>query len=286
MTAPSMVAAVSGASGYLGSRICATLESKGWQVIRLVREPDPADAQARRFDLRDAVSPEIFSAVDLLIHAAYDQSLIRWADIWPVNVGGARRLLTAAREAGVPRIIVLSSMSAFEGTTQLYGRAKLEIEQITAEVGGCSIRPGLVYGDRPGGMVGALRKITRLPIIPLPAGRARQYPLHEDDLMAVIAVLAVVDDLPSGPIGIAPRDPVTFRDLLCVLAARDGRRCRFVPVPWPLMYWALRTAELARLPIPFRADSLLGLARSARSVPGRAELARLRVPIRPFPAGR
>jgi nucleoside-diphosphate-sugar epimerase len=280
---PPPVAAVSGASGYLGSKICTTLESKGWQVLRLVRTPDPTDSLSRQFDLGDPLKADTLSSVDVLVHAAYDLSVTRRADIWRINVGGTRRLLTAAHDAGVRRIIVLSSMSAFEGTSQLYGRAKLEIEEITSGFGGCSIRPGLVYGDRPGGMAGALRKITRLPIIPLPASGAHQYPLHEDDLMSVIAALSAVDDLPSGPIGVAPNSPVTFRDLLCYFAAQEGRRCRFVPVPWRFVYWGLRTAELARVPVPFRADSLLGLARSAPFVPGQTELAHLGVTIRPFP---
>ena len=62
------------------------------------------------------------------------------------------------------RILVLSSMSAFEGTRQLYGRAKLAIETMTVASGGCALSPGLVYGERPGGMAGALRELTRLPV--------------------------------------------------------------------------------------------------------------------------
>jgi nucleoside-diphosphate-sugar epimerase len=284
MTPPVSVAAVSGASGYLGSRICTTLESEGIQVVRLVRNPDPTNRMERRFELGGPIDADTLSSVETLVHAAYDLSVTRRTDIWRINVEGTRRLLEAAHEAGVRRIIVVSSMSAFEGTGQLYGRSKLEIEEITAGFGGCSIRPGLVYGDRPGGMAGALRKITKLPIIPLPAGEARQYPIHEDDLMKVIAALSALDELPSGPIGVAPKSPVTFRDLLCYFAVQEGRRCRFIPVPWRLLYWALRTAEIARVPVPFRADSLLGLARSAPVVPGQAELARLGVSIRPFRA--
>lgn len=283
MTHPPSLAAVSGASGYLGSKICATLEAKGWRVLRLVRSPDPTDSLSRQFDLGDPVKANTLSSVDLLVHAAYDLSVTRPAGIWRINVEGTRRLLTAAHEAEVRRVIVLSSMSAFAGTSQLYGQAKLAIEGITAAFGGCSIRPGLVYGDKPGGIAGALRKITRLPIIPLPVGEAHQFPIHEDDLMNVIAALSALDDLPAGPIGVAQDSPVAFRDVLCAFAAQEGRRCRFAPVPWRLVYWGLRTAELARVRVPFRADSLLGLMRSAPFVPGLAELAQLGVTIRPFP---
>src|SRR4029077_1100931 len=107
--------------------------------------------------------------------------------------------------------------------------------------GGCAIRPGLVYGDRPAGMAGALLKITHLPIVPLVGGAdARQYPVHHDDLMTAIASLATVDPLPAGPIGVAIPTPVTFREVLVFLAAQEGRRCRFVRVPWRMVYAALR----------------------------------------------
>ena len=59
---------------------------------------------------------EALRSADALIHAAYDLSLTSSADIWRVNVEGTRRLLEAAKDAAVGRIIVLSSMSAFAGT--------------------------------------------------------------------------------------------------------------------------------------------------------------------------
>ena len=109
-----------------------------------------------------AQAAEALRSADALIHAAYDLSLTSSADIWRVNVEGTRRLLEAAKDAAVDRIIVLSSMSAFEGTTQLYGRAKLDIEAMTTESGGCAVRPGLVYSERAGGMAGAMRKAHHL----------------------------------------------------------------------------------------------------------------------------
>lgn len=93
--------------------------------------------------------------------------------------------------------------------------------------------------------------ITRLPIIPLPAGGAYQYPLHEYDLMKVVA-LSVVDHLPSGPLAIAPALPVTFRELLCTLAAQEGHKCRFVQVTWRVVYWGVenRGARADPGPVP------------------------------------
>jgi nucleoside-diphosphate-sugar epimerase len=281
MSSAPLLAAVTGASGYLGSRICSTLEGQGWQVRRLNRSSDPADPLSFQYEIGSPVDPASLAGVDVLVHTAYDFSLTTQADIWRVNVEGSRRLLEAASAVGVGRILALSTMSAYTGTTQLYGRAKLDIETATAAVGGCAIRPGLVYSAEPAGMAGALLKATRLPLVPLVAGNARQYLVHLDDLVMAIATLAAADSLPAGPIGIAHPASVSFRNVLVGLAALDGRRCRFVPLPWQILYWGLRAGELVHLRLPFRADSLLGLVHPAPSVPGVDQLASLGVTLRP-----
>jgi nucleoside-diphosphate-sugar epimerase len=262
MTSPAPIAVVTGASGYLGSRICTTLDSKGWQVVSLVRYPSRSDGRACAYDLATPVSPEVrevLHSADVLVHAAYDLSLTRPVDIWRVNVDGTHRLLEVAADARIRRILVLSSMSAYEGTI---------------------VRPGLVYGERPGGMAAALRKLTRLPIVPVISGGARQYTVREDDLMMVIAALAAVETLRTKTISVAYPIPVLLPDLMRAFAAQEGRWCRFLPVPWQLVYALLRTAELLRLRLPFRADSLLGLVRTAPCMNGGEALAGLGVTLR------
>ena len=240
MTAPLPVAAVTGASGYLGSRICATLETQGWQVVRLTRYPGQGRRQACAYDLATPVTAEVarvLHSADVLVHAAYDLSLTSHADIWRVNVEGTHHLLKVAADAQVRRILVLSSMSAFEGTSQLYGQAKLDIEALTVEYGGCAVRPGLVYGERPGGMAAALRKLTKLPIVPVIAGGVGLYTVREDDLTTAIAAMASAETLPPGVISVAYPDRVALRDILTTFAAQDGRPCTLVPVPWQLVYY-------------------------------------------------
>ncbi|MGI8829883.1 MAG: NAD-dependent epimerase/dehydratase family protein [Candidatus Limnocylindria bacterium] len=276
-------AIVTGASGYLGSRVAAALERNGWRVERLVRSPAADRPTERLFRLGDPVDGDL--AADLLVHAAYDFTVHRRADIWRVNVDGTSSLLEAARAAGVGRIVVLSTMSAYRGTGQLYGRAKLAIEEITAASGGVAVRPGLVYGPRAGGMLGALQRAMRLPVVPLVAPSARQFPVHEDDLVAAIVAIATAERLPPGPIGIAQPTPVTFREILATIASDQGLHPRYVRVPWQLVYLAMRSAETVGLRLQFRADSLLGLVRPAPSVPQPEALAALGVRLRDFGPG-
>jgi hypothetical protein len=175
-------------------------------------------------------------------------------------------------------------MSAFTGTSQLYGQAKLDIEKITAELGGCAIRPGLVHGKQAGGMAGAIRKLTILPIVPIIAGGSGVYTVWEADLMDAIALLASAPTLEPATISLAHPDKVALADLVRTFAAQDNRRCRFMPVPWRPIYWMLRAGELMRLRLPFRADSLLGLVSTAPSLVGKDQLARLGVTFHAFPA--
>jgi nucleoside-diphosphate-sugar epimerase len=280
MTGGVGVAVVTGASGYLGSRICATLSARGWSVVRLVRSPMPAAGSSFKYDIAAPVDEEVrkvLESADMLVHAAYDLSVTSRADIWRINVEGTRNLLREAGRANVRRILVLSSMSAYEGTAQLYGQAKLAIEEDTIAAGGCAIRPGVVIGKQPGGMAGALKKLASLPVVPVIAGNPRQYVVREEDLMAAIAALAASEKLPLGPIGVAHPTPVPFRDLLEAVRPGHRRRPLFVPVPWRMVYWVLRIGETLGIKLPFRSDSLLGLVHSAPYVPGLQDLAQLGV---------
>jgi nucleoside-diphosphate-sugar epimerase len=260
MTSGRPIAAVTGASGYLGRVIRSALEADGWRTIALVRSPQPEDADAIPFTLGDRIDPAILEGVDALIHCAYDLSLTSRRAIWDVNVTGTEQLLDAALVAGVGRSLVISSTAAYPGTEQIYGRAKLATEDIASARGAIVIRPGLVFGPHAGGMVGSLSKAMALPVVPLLAGRSHIYTVHEDDLTAVVLKLATMPEPPTTPVVVAHPEPVNVAVLLRNLAAARGSRTRFVPVPWQPAFWVLRLAEMASLRLPFRADSLWGLA--------------------------
>jgi nucleoside-diphosphate-sugar epimerase len=248
--------------------------------VKLARAGSPQNY--RRFVLGSPLASDLLEGVDLLVHCAYDMTLLQAPDIWRVNVEGTRELLETARAAGVARVIVLSSMSAFEGTKQLYGRAKLDIEAHAQRLGALSVRPGLVYGPRSGGMTGTLSRLARLPVVPLVGARSYLFTVHEEDLANAIAALAVADESTTDPIGIANPNPVAFRHILERLASDQGRNCRFVPVDWRLVRPALAVAEKIHLPLPVRSDSLLGLVRPAQFVPNLELLQSLGVRLRRF----
>ena len=282
MTAGQSLVAVTGATGYLGSVLVDAFGAAGYAVRRLVRTPLPG-SEDRFFDLRCAGQTDLLDGVDLLVHCAYDMSLTKRADIWESNVFGTQALFDQAVATGVERTIALSSMSAYAGTRQLYGRAKLAMEVAARARGLSVVRPGLVYGPRWGGMAGTLRRLARLPVLPDFGPRARQFTVAERDFATAVVALAGAERLPLVPVGLAHPDPVPFRELLVSLATSAGAPPpRFVPVPPMAAYGALRAAELLPVALPVRADSLLGLVRPAPAVPHLEVLGELGVALQPF----
>jgi nucleoside-diphosphate-sugar epimerase len=256
---------VTGAYGDLGSLIRGRLEEAGWTTTALARSPRSGDSAAH-WSLDGPPPEELLGSCDALVHCAYDFEPRSREDVWAVNVAGSTRLLAAAAKAGTRRILVISSMSAYQGTGQIYGQAKLAIERATLDVGGIAIRPGLVWGDDPRGMAGTLRRLAKLPILPDLGPGARQFPVHEDDLAGAVVEILGAPGWTSEVFGVAQPHGVDFRSVLLALADDDGRRHRFVRVPWQALYGVLAVAEKLGVS-PVRADSILGLVRPAPDVP-------------------
>ncbi len=158
-------------------------------------------------------------------------------------------------------------MSAYVGTKQLYGQAKLAIEELTLSRGGIAIRPGLVYGPAAGGIVGILLRLSKLPLMPIIGGEARQFPVLGDELAQAVVTTLESPSWTAEVFGVAQPRPMKFRQIVAALASKEGRVCRFVPVPWLLVYSVLRLAEAAGTRPALRSDSVLGLVRPAPFVP-------------------
>jgi nucleoside-diphosphate-sugar epimerase len=274
--------AITGAQGYVGSLLRRHFAAKGWRVVSLVRQPSPDAADVLPYDLIREPSPTLLDGVDALVHCAWDLSITRRTEIQQINVHGTATLLRHAEHQGIRRVIFVSSMSAYDGTTQLYGQAKLKCENIAASLGQGIVRLGLVYGPGWGGMAGALRRMTRLPVTPLLAGKSHQYTVHEEDAADAIVRMASISEIPLVPLGIAHPAPMEFGNLIRAIASNEGHMPHLLPVPWRAAYAMLRTAEIVGAHTPFRADSVLGLARPAPEVPNQSITRDMGLYFRPF----
>jgi nucleoside-diphosphate-sugar epimerase len=277
-----MIAAVTGANGYVGSIVTSGLSQAGFQIRRLVRRPEACSSDYF-YDIGKGCSPGALEGADVLVHCAYDFSVTSRTAVWETNVFGTRSLLDLAVSSGVRRTIVMSSMSAYAGTRQIYGQAKLASEIDAFARAMCAVRPGLVYGTEWGGMIGTLRKLVSCPVVPLVGCHAHQFTLHEDDLRSAIVRLALAAEVPIRPLGLAHPDPVPFEVLLRAVArVYSDRDPVLLPVPWRPIYLAMRTVEWTSVDLPVRADSLLGLVRPAPFVPNTGDLRELGIEFHPF----
>lgn len=253
---------VTGANGYVGDALCTSLKAAGHKVIRLVREPKAYGyGEALPFKLGDPLPRIEDGANACIIHCAYDFSAVTRDDVFQQNVEGTRRIIDGAREQSVSRFVFISSISAYENCKSLYGQAKLSIEEEVRKIGGVIIRPGLVYGDTPGGMVASLNAVAaKAPVIPVVGASQQLYLCHQDDLSEIVC-RAVAGKVQTGgrPITAAYPQPVPFGNILRTLAKKQGREPVLVPIPWQLVWCPLKLSEKIGLRIGFRSDSLTSL---------------------------
>ncbi len=238
-----MNVAVTGTGGYLGSHCRNYLRNLGHRVISLTQRPK--DSTEVSFHLGQEVASHALMGVDALIHGAYDFKALTWRDIQRINVDGSKKLLTAARAAGAKKIVFISSISAFEGCSSLYGKGKMEVEAAAREIGGIILRPGLIYGDPAQDAVRGLGRISRLPILPIiDDGSQPMVLVHiEDVCRAVAAALAWPENLSLEPVMVAHPKPVPFVEIFRTIAAQEGRRLRTFSVSSRLILAVLKVVE-------------------------------------------
>ncbi len=162
MTEPRKVL-VTGAGGFIGGRAVEILHATGeWHVVGGVRRWSSA-ARIGRFPVQialcDVTSPssvrDAMAGVTHVVHCAVGGR--------DVTVNGTANVLQAAREAGVQRVVHVSTIDVYGGeagemlesqplrrTGALYGDSKIEAEEVcqTAAAGLplSIIRPTIVYG--------------------------------------------------------------------------------------------------------------------------------------------
>ena len=148
-------ALVTGASGFIGWHVARVLLERGYRVRALVRtgsRVDGLDVEPVTGDVRDAASIDrAVAGCGLVFHVAADYRL--WArnpgELYRSNVDGTRNLLSAARQAGVERVVYTSTVGcigmphntlgdetipvALAQMTGDYKRSKFQAEQVALE---------------------------------------------------------------------------------------------------------------------------------------------------------
>ncbi|HYC04536.1 MAG TPA: SDR family NAD(P)-dependent oxidoreductase [Azospirillaceae bacterium] len=242
MTAPLVpdrpLAAVTGATGFLGRYVVAALAEAGWRTRLLVRQ-DPVHELWRGVepeivpgDLSDEGALErLVAGADAIIHLAGLIKAVDRAGFFRVNEGGsaalARATVTAAPGA---RMVIVSSLAAREPQLSDYAASKRAGE--AAAIRELGDRPWVVV--RPAGVYGpgdreslALFKAAAGKLAPVLGGReARLGWIHAEDAARAIAALAA-RGAPCGEIyelSDARTDGYSWDEMLDAAAAAVGNR--------------------------------------------------------------
>src|SRR5438046_1349003 len=159
---------VTGASGFIGTALAPRLAAAG-HTPRLLFRRRPAAAPPGDVVEGALAEPATLAAAvtgsDAVVHlgAATSSGRLDPAVAYRVNVGGASALIAAARAAGCPRIVVMSTQHVHLPRPGLYGVTKRVADRLFLASGldVTILRPSLVYGPGARGSAAHRRQRAR-----------------------------------------------------------------------------------------------------------------------------
>ena len=263
---------VTGASGFVGSALCAHLAVKGYAVTGAVRNtpgtPPPGVEYRTVSDLNaDTNWREALTDINAVVHCAARVHIMNDASVDPltafreVNVGGTVCLAEQAVDSGIKKFIYISSIKVNgEATSEHsfrpddspapedpYGLSKWEAEQVLQKIAEKTdlevviIRPPLVYGPGVRANFLKLMKVIMLGV-PLPLGAV-------NNLRSIVALDNLIDLIETclnhraavNQIFLASDgEDLSTKVLLQRTALALGRPARLIPVPMVVLWTMAR----------------------------------------------
>ena len=243
------VAAVTGATGFVGSHIVGRLARAGWQVRILTRRlpvnahyGDAAvEAVIGTLEDRQAVANLVANA-DAVVHAAGKVKARSHAEFFAANATCTRLLVEAALATERrPRFLFISSLAARQPQISDYAASKLageaELTRLDGELPWSILRPPAVYGPGDRETLKFFRTL-RLGLALLPPARdARLSLMHVGDLAAAAAaaVGATATDSRIFEIDDGHNGGYSWEDLVRTAARHLDLRPLRLRVPGPLL---------------------------------------------------
>jgi len=253
-----------GGTGFVGRHIARLLCAQGWSVHIPTRNADQARRNADQpqlvlgslpveivpADVHDAAQlAKLFSGMDTVInlvgilHEQHGQTFRR------AHVDLSRKVIEAAKNAGVQRLLHMSALNAAPDGPSAYLRTKGEAE-IAVQSSGLQttvFRPSVIFGAGDSFLTLFAKLAKWAPVLPLARANARFQPVWVEDVAQ--AFLHSLNDASS--IGqrydlCGPR-VYRLRELVSYAAACRGRHPLIVPLPDSVAY--LQASVMEWLPV-------------------------------------
>ena len=266
-----MLYSISGGAGFLGLHLARRLVAEGHQVRTLDVVPlDDAglehSVEELRGDIRDPDGVRaLVAGADVVVHAAAALPIqASRASIRSVNVGGTENVLHAAHEAGVRRVVFISSTAVYgvpekhpiEESDPLvgvgaYGESKIDAEGLcrVAAVETTIIRPKTFIGPERLGVFEILFDWIRegRRIYTLGKGYNHYQLLGVEDLVDAIVRAGHEPKAARETFNVGATEFGTVRSDLQALIDHAGSSSRLQPIPVKPAELALRGLELMRV---------------------------------------
>lgn len=261
-----MIIAVTGATGFVGRHLVPTLVQRGHRVRALVRAPTRARVLPQQSvdlvpgSLDDAAAlTTLCRGADAVAHLVAIIVETGGASFVAVHVDGTRRLLDAARQAGVGRIVHISALGARpdRGATR-YLRTKWQAEELVRGSGlsAAILRPSLINGPESV-PIRTLARVQRwLPIAPVFGSGAFPFqPVWIEDVALACAVTLERRDI-TGTLELGGPDVITFEALIRAVGRAIDRERPIVHIPMPVARLLARLGDALGPLAPITIDQL------------------------------
>lgn len=265
------VVAVSGADGFIGTRLCTVLAGRSHRVIRIVREVHGSGADRRIIADLSSSHPldPVLAGADTLVHLAARAHVLRETEVDPEaafrrsNVEATVRLVEAAARVGVRRLVFVSSIGVNGNQTrgipfteadvpapvEPYAKSKLEAEQAlrsAADKLGIEVvivRPPLVYGAGvKGNFLRLLSLVDRGIPLPLAAVSNRRNLIGVENLSELLALCAESAAAAGELFLAAEPEPHSTPELMRAIAKPMGKPSRLFSIPPQILHASARLA--------------------------------------------
>jgi uncharacterized protein YbjT (DUF2867 family) len=227
---------VTGATGFVGSRLLSPLLDAGHEVTVLVRNAErytgPADVRVVEGDLLEPGSFDDALSVDAAYYLVH--SMGSGDDFAERDRRAARNFADAASETGVERVVYLGGLGEEREELSRHLESRREVERVLGEgdYDLTTLRAAIIIGDGSASFDMIEQLVRKLPVMVTPRWvRTDCQPIAIADVIQYLVGVLDHPETASETYEIGGPDVLTYEQIMRQTARQLGRKLFIVPVP-------------------------------------------------------